>query len=416
MTKKKMLIGLIVNPWAGVGGEVALKGSDGQAIREQALSMGAELKSEVKVSKFLEKLQGFESELSFLSCPSFMGENVLKVCDFEYQLIQTSHQVRGLTTTNLPVCSAADTEEASRKMAESSVDLLIFAGGDGTARDVAKGLIQYPKQLCLGIPTGVKIQSGVFARSPEFAAALLIAMTEQVGIDVCVAEVRDIDEEALRQGRLESRFFSELKVPSLPDKGLGIQGSKQGKSQLSEFALEEELLIAEEIAVCLKERFELERAHQDLLLIVGAGKTTQAFKRLWIEGEDKNHEETLLGVDVFFNGTCLKYDASEADILTLFMEHPEYLTCCRVVVSVIGGQGFIFGRGSQPISAKVLEAVLDTNGREAIVVLASQNKITALQTNSLFVDTGDSFIDSRLSGRQLVLINYEQEMLCQVGH
>jgi len=417
MKYKKLKIGLIINPWAGVGGAVALKGSDGEDIRELALGLGAELKSELRVQSFLKMLSdyGLESDISFLTFPLSMGENVLNVFDFDFKVLPAE----GVENWNLNEkvnryeSSAQDTREAAKKMAESGIDILIFAGGDGTARDVSMALASSPKQLCLGIPTGVKIQSGVFARSPESAAEIVNAMISQVGIDIAVGEVRDIDEAALRGGNLESRYFSELSIPGLPEMGLSIQGSKQGVAQFSDIERESELLVTEEIAACLLERLQVEQTNHALLLIVGAGKTTQSFKRALCK--DEYFQPSLLGVDVFLDQQCLLLDASESAILALLNLNPNYLEHCKIIVSVIGGQGFIFGRGSQPISANVIRKVLDSNGRDSIVVLASKNKILGLKDKSLFVDTGDRAINQRLEGSYRVLVNYEQEMLCRVS-
>jgi predicted polyphosphate/ATP-dependent NAD kinase len=443
MTRNKLKLGLIVNPWAGIGGTVALKGSDGQAIRDEALKLGAQPKAEQRLEQFLTALNEVKSDISFLTFPLSMGESTLKKHGFDYQVlaeerVSTWGQSTKATT---PMTSAEDSCTAAQQMANLEVDLLLFVGGDGTARDVARGLKERPGQICLGIPAGVKIQSAVYAKSPESAGEIVKALSESIGLVVHSAEVRDINEEKLREGHIESKFFAELKVPSFPAKGLAIQGTKLGSAQYrydeqGSEALIQEQLIQEEIAASLFEKFDFfNKNKKDSLFIVGGGETTQAFKRLLIKASkvdlnDKSFSEgdsplegTLLGVDVFLNTKCLIKDASEREILDLFLQHPTYLQRCHIVVSVIGGQGCVFGRGNQQISAAIIQQVIEQNGKEGINIVASQAKLSKLAGSGsapetkecLFVDTGDADLDQKLCGSYLVLTDYDQAMLCKIS-
>ena len=443
MEEVKLTLGLIVNPWAGIGGSVALKGSDGQEIRDKAISLGAQLKAEQKLERFLISITSLKSSLNFLTFPLSMGEDALKKQGFTYQVLGKDREILWKESAGALNTSGEDSSIAAEQIMKAGVDLLLFVGGDGTARDVAKGLLEEAKgllieakgfknksnQICLGIPAGVKIQSAVYAKTPENAGEIVKALYENVGLVIETAEVRDIDEERLRQGKVESKFFAELSVPSFPDKGLAIQGTKFGSSQYSQDESDAEALAQEEIAAGLFEKFELfDKGQKESLLIVGGGKTTLAFKRLLLKDNVINansklagaFEGTLLGVDVFLNTECIIKDASEREILDLMCSHPGYLQNCRIVVSVIGGQGCVFGRGNQQISAAIIEQVIAQNGKESINIVASQSKLSKLRSlgasKCLFVDTGDLDLDKKLSGSYLVLTDYDQTLLCKVKY
>lgn len=405
MSKNQFKIALIVNPWAGVGGEPALKGSDGREIQVLALQKGARPKASARVEDFLRELLPVQDRLTFFAFPGAMGAGQLESLGFQYHLLDDK-QWPVDQATGLPLCSAEDTESAACLSAQAVVDVLVFAGGDGTARDVLKALQAFPRQVCLGIPCGVKIHSGVFGRSPQASAALLLDYYRQGASALETGEVRDIDEQALREGKLNSRSYGELWVLASEDSNLSVQSSKEGASHYSADAQEKEALIHEEMAAFVLEHVNLVRGHEDLL-IIGAGKTTQAIKR------HLGDEASLLGVDVFLGERLLLKDASEQAIYDCLQNTP-VAHQCKLLVSIIGGQGFIFGRGNQQLSARIITQVLDRGGDQALWILASEAKLASLSNNCLFVDTGDEQLNQRLSGSRMVLSNYEQFKLCKI--
>ena len=120
------------------------------------------------------------------------------------------------------------------------------------------------------------------------------------------------------------------------------------------------------------------------LYILGPGTTTRTvMERLGLP-------KTLLGVDAVRDGELAGADLTEADLLALVDAAPE----AHIVVTVIGGQGHIFGRGNQQISPAVIRRV----GAGHIIVIATQTKLLSLEGRPLLVDTGDPALDEELSG------------------
>jgi predicted polyphosphate/ATP-dependent NAD kinase len=124
--------------------------------------------------------------------------------------------------------------------------------------------------------------------------------------------------------------------------------------------------------------------------ILGAGTTTARIAELL------GVEKTLLGVDVVQEGKLLLKDASESDLLALLDREKSV----KVIVSPIGAQGFILGRGSQQISAAILRRV----GEENLIIVATPHKLAELP--QLLVDTGDLQMDSILAGKRMVVTGY----------
>jgi predicted polyphosphate/ATP-dependent NAD kinase len=411
LNKPKTKVALIVNPWAGIGGELAFKGSDG--IREKLNLSASEIKSPARVQRFLACLKPFAESVDFVSFPNFMGAKILDEAGYECEVLAPEWEQSWPVdpSTGLIQSSGTDTQNAALLAAEAGVDIVLFAGGDGTARDIASGLEKFPNQVCLGIPCGVKIQSGVYGRSPESSAELLKRFVGSSNVAVQLEEVRDIDEAALRKGRVNSRYFAELYVPFLQESLALLQGSKQGSIQISDSSAEQEDLVFDEIADFLIEDWNLDSNDPQPLLIVGAGNTTSALKRKL--GEKLGNEGSLLGVDVFIGEELIKADASEPQIWQVLEREIENRPC-KIVLSVIGGQGCLLGRGNQQVSARVVKSVLDKWGDEALVILANESKMAALSHGHLFVDSGDSELDQRLSGSRLVLTAYDKKQLCKV--
>ncbi len=368
-------LGLIVNPVAGMGGRVGLKGTDGAECLARARELGALPLAPGRAGQALRLLPASE-EFRFFTCPGSMGETAAAEAGLPAELI------------DLPVgpeTGPGDTKLAARMMAEAGVDLLLFAGGDGTARDIAEAVGE--KVLCLGIPAGVKIHSAVFATTPLHAGEMALSLIRGRRAARVLAEVMDIDEEAFRQGEVRSRLFGYLQVPSDRKR---LQGLKSG-SPKSEAAIQK--AIAEDLA---------EGMEPGVLYFIGPGTTTRELKRVL------GFDGTLLGVDAVKDGQLLAADCGERRLLELMALEPEGKV--RIVVTPIGGQGFLFGRGNQQFSPEVLNLA----GWKNILVAAVPGKLVALGGSPLRLDTGDPHTDRALSGYYRVTTGYREAVMVRV--
>lgn len=367
-------IGLIVNPIAGMGGKVGLKGTDGPEIVEKARSMGARPESAAKAAQAIRVIAAIKDQLELITCPGSMGEETALHCGFEPRLIESISE-----PTN-----SDDTEKAVREMSKKDVDLILFAGGDGTARNIYNVLGDSDALPVIGIPAGVKIHSAVYATTPRNAGELAKLFLQEGSLPLRRAEVMDIDEDAFREGRLSARLYGYLLVPCAGDL---MQHLKIGGVGSEESVLE---AIAEQV---------VENMEQDIIYIIGPGSTTgPIMKKLGLEN-------TLLGVDVVSNGKLLAADVSEKQILELIRGKK-----ARIIVTVIGGQGYIFGRGNQQISAEVISQV----GKENIIVAATREKVLSLEYDHLLVDTGNDEINEMLSGYIKIVTGYKEELIYRV--
>jgi predicted polyphosphate/ATP-dependent NAD kinase len=280
------------------------------------------------------------------------------------------------------VTNPDDTRTGARALREAGVDLLLFAGGDGTARDILSAVgTELP---VLGIPTGVKMHSGVFATSPRAAGTLAARYLGGEVSTLRESEVMDIDEEAFRSGRLSARLFGYLKVP-YDDRSVQKPKSRSAPESGALHSVAQAAVRA---------------MLPDILYVVGPGTTTRAvMEALGLEG-------SLLGVDVVQNGALLATDANEQELLGLVEGRP-----ARIVVSPIGGQGYIFGRGNHQISGRVIRTV----GPDNIMVIAVPSKLFDLRGAPLLVDTDDDEINRRLQGYMRVLIGVGQELVYPVA-
>ena len=271
-------------------------------------------------------------------------------------------------------------------MAAAGVDLILFAGGDGTARDVyaAAGA----DTVCLGVPAGCKIHSGVYGINPRNAGDLAALFLQGKVTKVKQAEVMDIDEEAFRQGRVSAELFGYLTVPQDEAR---VQGGKAGRTQSDENALDA-------ISYYLMDSMDA-----DTLYILGTGSTVFGVKRrLGIAG-------TLLGVDVTHGRELVAADVTERQLLDLLDQKGG--AKAKIVVTVIGGQGYIFGRGNQQISPRVIERV----GRDDIIVIATKQKLAALGGKPLLVDTGSEEVNTMLTGYMRVVTGYNEQIVARVS-
>ena len=365
-------VGLIVNPVAGIGGAVGLKGSDGEETQRRARELGAVPPAPGRATAALRALKAAMPEVKVVTYLGPMGEDPSREASIEPVVLG---EVGGVTT-------AEDTVRAALDLQEAGVDLILFVGGDGTARDIHRAVDS--RIPILGVPSGVKIHSGVFAVNPGSAGSLA-ALYLRGDAPLRDAEVMDIDEEAFRRNQLSASLYGYLRAPYSPRH---LQGSKEGAGHQEEYTLE---AIAADV---------VEHMEPGVLYILGPGSTTApiAIKL----GLDK----TLLGVDAIVDGAMAASDASEETILGLLEERRG-----AVILSVIGGQGFILGRGNQQISARVIRHV----GKEGIIIVATPEKLASLRGQPLRVDTGDLGLDEELKGYYRVVTGYGRRTIIRIG-
>lgn len=375
-----MRLGLVINPLAGIGGPVGLKGSDGDEIISQAFSKGAVPLAEKRVHDALSLLNK-DYDFSLSTASGIMGEDVLSSLGFEPTI---AYIVNG---DGKEQTSATDTQAAIKAFVEQGVDLIVFAGGDGTARDVYKALRLMGKDEeipVIGIPAGCKIHSAIYSTSPVMAGEMLQNILSGQPMSLKSSEVMDLDEEAFRNGVVKASCYGYLQVP-IDD--VRMQVIKQGGMKYDAIALQD---ISAEV---------IDNMESDCLYIIGPGSTTAAVM------SELGLENTLLGVDVIMNHDLVINDADETQLLELLNQHK-----AKIVVTIIGGQGYIFGRGNQQISAKVINRV----GIDNIIVVAANEKLRALNNKPLLVDTGDKELDKQLHGTVNVVSGYEQKTLMSV--
>ncbi|WP_422909327.1 ATP-NAD kinase family protein [Pseudomonas sp. MAC6] len=365
-------IGLIINPLAGLGGPAGFKGSDGMA--EQALALGVEAKAALRTQTALEVLLPLRERLEFVTSPGAMGADLLAEMGFAHRVVGELGEGPS---------SAADTRQAVELLQDAGVALILFAGGDGTARDICA--VVNESQPVLGIPAGVKIQSGVYAISPRAAGELTARLIEGGLVRLSSCEVRDIDESALREDRVTARWYGELTVPQ---EGGYVQQVKQG-------GVESEELVLNDLADWLQDSWE-----NDVRYVFGPGSTLHGL------AQNLGLQTTLLGVDVIENGQLLASDVTETQLFELIDGHPT-----RLLVTAIGGQGHIIGRGNQQISPRVLRAI----GLENLRVVATKRKLGTLEGRPLLVDSGDTALDDAFPDVVRVWAGYKEELLYPVA-
>ncbi|ASA77048.1 ATP-NAD kinase family protein [Thermococcus sp. 5-4] len=375
-----MRVGLIINPIAGMGGKVALKGTDG--VVEEAINRGARPIAADVARLFLHELSNYAEgkDIEFLTGPNGLGEEVLAEFDFPYEV--TRHRdvrYREVLGVRIPDTDSDDTKELVKRML-GRVELIVFAGGDGTARDVFS--VAGREVPILGVPTGVKMFSGVFAASPEDAARLVVEFLNG-NAKLVERDVMDLDENAFRHDEVRPKHYGKALTPYAE---LLLQGAKEPTKT-------DEAEDVDAIIEALAEELE------DGIYFLGAGSTVKKLKDLLgING-------TLLGVDIveIKNGEArlLVKDAAEKDLLRFAGENT------RIVVTIIGGLGFLFGRGNQQFSAEVLRRI----PKENIIVVATPSK---LRNGFVRVYTGDREVDDKLRGYIRVRVSPWMERMVKV--
>jgi predicted polyphosphate/ATP-dependent NAD kinase len=369
-TKTIQTIGLIVNPLAGIGGRVGLKGSDGEDTVKRAFSLGAERLAPERAVETLRELFADRERFTLLTYPKEMGEEEALRCSYTPTVLGSIQS--GHTTSE-------DTRKAAQEMLEKRVDLIIFVGGDGTARDIYEAVGTHV--AVLGIPAGVKIHSSVYAINPRRAADLVHEFL-QGHAPSREMEVMDIDEDLFRQGQVSARLYGYLLVPY--ERRL-VQGAKAASTGSGE-------------SLCGIAAAVVDRMTEEEYYILGPGTTVKAI------GDELKIDKTLLGVDLVFRKKMIGKDLNERQILEMIDGKK-----AKIVVTVIGGQGYIFGRGNQQISPRVIQAA----GKKNIIIVAAKNKLISLQ-GPLLVDTGDPQVDSMLSGFVRVVTGFDEETVWKV--
>lgn len=363
-------IGLIVNPIAGMGGKVGLKGTDGTHILNKAVRLGATPEAPAKALKALKKLLPVRDRLVIVTCSGNMGQEEAENMGFRTNIVYSSKE---------PITNSNDTKLGAKKIEEEGVDLLIFVGGDGTARDLYESVGN--KQLVLGIPAGVKIHSPVYANTPEKAGELALLYVTGKNMVVREEEVVDIDEEAFRKDMVRTQLYGYLKVPV--DKK--FMQNKKAPTPLNEEATQKA------IALDIVDHME-----KGTCYIIGPGTTTRAIMQAL------SLPYTLLGVDVVMNSKIMKKDASERDLLNFVNQYPS-----KLIITLTGGQGYLLGRGNQQISGDVVKKI----GKENIIIVSTNRKIIELRGKPLLVYTGDKMADQMLKGYYRVKVGYGREMM-----
>ncbi|MEP4889377.1 MAG: ATP-NAD kinase family protein [Aliiglaciecola sp.] len=373
---RQFKLGLIINPYAGIGGALALKGSDGPEIRAKALAMGAEKRANGKTKLALEELLPHKDNLTIFTASGEMGEDLCRSMGFETQVVYTPVEQQ---------TEASDSQQAAECLLDFDVDLILFAGGDGTARNIFD--IVADKVAVLGVPAGCKIHSGVYAITPKSAGRVVNMLIQGEIVSLSEAEVKDIDEVQFRQGKVSARYYGEMRVPT---ELRYVQAVKMGGKESEELVLTD---IAAQV-------IELMQDFPETVFVMGSGSTVGAIM------QELGLDNTLLGVDIVVDQQLIHQDATENDILTFIENKP-----CKLVITLIGGQGHILGRGNQQLSPKVVNTI----GRENINIVATKSKLQSLQGRPLISDSGDAQLDAQLSGLIPVITGYRDQVLYPIA-
>ena len=370
-------LGLLVNPYAGIGGALALKGSDSVEIREKALAMGAEKKALDKTRLALEHVVSIKDQVQLYVASGDMGETLAKEMGFNYSLVyQPEH-----TQTE-----SQDSEATAQALLAQQVDLILFAGGDGTARNVCHVIGN--KVPVLGVPAGCKIHSAVYAITPAAAGRVLKQVINGEIVSVSDAEVMDIDEALFRQGKVNARQFGEMQVPT---ELRYIQAVKMGGKESDELVLSD---IAAHIIEIIED-------NPEQLFVMGSGSTVDFIM------QELGIKNTLLGVDVIKNNQLIASDVTATELLTLTAQQSH-----KLVLTLIGGQGHVIGRGNQQLSASFLKNL----GKDNILLVATKTKINNLSGRALIVDSGDIAVDQQLSGLISIITGYHDQVLYPIDN
>ena len=386
---KPIKIGLIINPFAGLGGEAALKGSDGESIRQQALEYHENsLKSPSRAERFL-------FEINRLLCkPNSSVTSEQRPFQWyclsgdlgETPLIQQG--IKPIVSAHKHSHTHEDTLHAVQYFLQEQTDLIVFVGGDGTARDVLDGVgDENTRIMCLGVPAGVKMQSAVFAITPESAAQIIAQWCHGELNTVALQDVRDIDEEALRNHKIRSKYYGAMHTLSSP----------QFLQRLKQSGIEQDDLVLDDIADHLDEL--LEEGHT---LLVGPGSTTAYFM------QRNGFTNTLVGFDAVNREGVLSNDLTGKQCLDLFNQHKKL----KLVITPTGQQGFLLGRGNQQLN----EAFLSQLPKEQMCIISTKSKLNDIAAGCLQIDTANIALNKKLSGFYPIVTAYQETVIYPVGN
>lgn len=359
-------LGVMINPIAGMGGRVGLKGTDGQAVLEEARRRGAQPESAKKAAKALSALAEIKDDLIVYGASGDMGERPCQKAGLNFECV---YEVEGESQKE-------DTYELAKRLLDKDLDLILFAGGDGTARDLVNTIgLKIP---VIGIPAGVKIHSPVYGRTPENAGELALKVLTDQRIALQEEEVIDIEEEAFRRDEIHTKVYGFLNVPY--DESF-MQVTKSISPQSDQAAQESAALTV------------IDQMEDDVYYIIGSGSTTSRIM------EELDLPVTMLGVDIIKNKELVAKDVYDQQILEIIKDAPT-----KLVVTPMGGQGYLFGRGNQQISAAVLAKI----AKEDITIVSTPSKLHTLEGRPLIVYTGDEAIDQKVCGYYRVITGYGQ--------
>ena len=371
-------IGIIVNPDAGLGGRLALKGSDGMA--EIARSKGAEDRAGPRMC------EAFEHLFSIIELSLVAWDNVhwlLPKGRMGDSWIPEKMKIHGKWTniSDTPeITTAEDTINVVNSMIEENVEIILYAGGDGTTRDIIGALeeIDSASTPILGIPAGVKMHSGSFGASPRSAAEAFAAWFSG---DLLIAqtEVMDLDETLYRKGEWVVKMYAEAMSPGSPR---WMQGSKQRIERVSEIE------ILESLGDHLRETIEED---SELLVIWGSGGTLRTL------GESIGFTITVLGIDVTLGNENIGTDLDENQLIEVINNHKSQFgenAKILTLLSPMGGQGFLIGRGNLQLSPTVIRLI----GIDNILAIVTPAKLATL--NTLRIDTSDMDLDRQFQEKK----------------
>ena len=370
MERKKL--GLIINPIAGLGGSVGLKGTDG--VSEEAIHRGAIPRAEERTQRALTELLANKNQVIVYTGPGSLGGRIAKQMGFPYVVdgVLSDGHTTGKTTQDLV-----------RWLQQQDVDLVLFAGGDGTARDIYAAA--KASTVFLGIPAGVKIHSPVYAVNPSAAGVLAnLYLTGKV-TKTSEQEVVDIDENQYRQDIINTKLYGYLTVP----KEHAYTQNRKCASPPSEATA------METIAARVVDDME-----PDTYYLIGAGTTTRAIM------QELGLEYTLIGVDIVCNKKLVAKDVYGKQIMQYIRGKK-----AKLVVTITGGQGFLFGRGNQQLTPEVIKKI----GKDNLIILATKDKLFQLRGQPLLVDTGDTKLDQNLSGFYRIICSYYETAVGKVA-